>query len=154
MRDFVLLMVVCLVVVIAVGWFLFPGRGHDLFKTTVAVKAADPKPEPEKEATPAPKPHKRPAPPKVETAAVEPAAKLRTDLVVIPVTYAPKPVPAPGEVKVGAERAHIIDSFGDPNLSASTEDRGHLFETFVYKRDRRQAVIHLEDGRVAAVFAR
>ena len=150
-------MVVCIVVVIGVGWYLLPGPIHNMFKTTVAVRAPDPKPEPEKEVKPAAKPHK-PAPRKVETAAVEPPAApariIRADLVVPVASPPPVAIPAPGEVKVGAERSHIIDSFGSPALSASTADRGHLFETFVYRQDRRQAVIHLEDGMVASVFAR
>ncbi len=59
--------------------------------------------------------------------------------------------PAPGDVTAGQEREQIIDEYGSPALSASTQDRGHLFETYVYRRERSVAIINLQDGRVAAV---
>jgi hypothetical protein len=45
----------------------------------------------------------------------------------------------------------LKDTFGPPALAASTADQGHLFETYVYKRDRSQAVIRLKDGKVSSV---
>lgn len=151
MRDFVILVTVCVGVVIAVGWYLLPGTARNPFRTTVAVQS--PTPEPEKLAPPPEKPHK----------AVHKADKMPVAEIVKPVAlhlpativlHKPMVVPAPGEVKLGADRSRIIDSYGDPSLLAATEDRGHLFETMVYRQERKQAIIRLEDGVVASVYAK
>lgn len=151
MKDFIILLVICVIVVLAVGWYLLPGPAHNLFRTSVAVQS--PAPEPEKPAPPPTPPHKVVA---VHKAEEPPVAEPVAVVTPAPVAIIPLPVivPAPGEVTLGVERSGIIDSYGNPALSASTVDRGHLFETMVYRHERQQAVIRLEDGKVSWVYAR
>jgi hypothetical protein len=60
-------------------------------------------------------------------------------------------LPSPWEVLPGAERSDLVDTYGAPALEASTQDSGHMFETLVYRNDRYQSIIHLEDGKVLGV---
>ncbi len=140
---------------IGVGWFLLPGRARDLLTgSNVTVQSSASETPPEKiPVPPAPRRRVRPVSEADQTATAMPVPR------VVPApakpVATPEPVslnfPAPGDVTAGQEREQIIDEYGSPALSASTQDRGHLFETYVYRRERSVAIINLQDGRVAAV---
>jgi outer membrane biosynthesis protein TonB len=155
MRDFVLLLAVGLLLVIGVGWFLLPGRARDLLTgSNVTVQSDTTETPPEKiPVPPAPRRRVRPVPEPEETV----AARSVPHVVPAPAqpVATPEPVnlnfPAPGDVTAGQDREQLIDEYGSPALSASTQDRGHLFETYVYRRERSVAIINLQDGRVAGV---
>ncbi len=53
-------------------------------------------------------------------------------------------VPAPHEVRIGAEGLDVIRTFGAPMASAYTVDSGHYFETYLCREERAQATIHFE----------
>ena len=150
MKDFFLLVIVCIVIIGGVGWLLLPGPIGSLLHPTVSVAPSKPTPE-KASATPPEAPVKKSVPPKkIETpalTAVAPATAVRP----APAREAPVRLPSPWEVLPGEERSAVVERYGDPTLSASTMDTGHLFETYVYRSDRYQSIIHLEDGRVLGV---
>jgi hypothetical protein len=65
------------------------------------------------------------------------------------------PYPSIVQIKPGLEKARITQMYGDPSLKATTGSNGHTFDTFVYDRDRGDAVtiIRFEDGKVYSVRA-
>jgi len=155
MKDYFLLTAVCVVVVLAVGWLLLPGSAGDFFRTRVTIEAETPDapdPDPAPAAVPV-EPQPRPArvrvPERVEQASVSPPP--------IEVKPVPKPaetmrVPMPWEVLPGEQRSEVVNTYGTPTLSTSTQDAGHLFETFVYGGSRSQSIVHLQDGKVSTVL--
>jgi hypothetical protein len=54
------------------------------------------------------------------------------------------------QIKPGLEKARITQMYGNPSLKATTGSNGHTIDTFVYDRDRGDAVtiIRFEDGKV------
>jgi hypothetical protein len=60
------------------------------------------------------------------------------------------PFPSIEQIKPGFEKANITQMCGDPPLKATTGSNGHTFDTFVYYRDRGDAVtiIRFGDGKV------
>jgi hypothetical protein len=166
MKDFAFLLIICVGIIIGVGGYLLPGSTHSIFRRTIEVHPPDPpapktKLEKEKEAgVPAstkPGKHQRAS----KAAEVE-DQKIVLETIVNPAAptllaaATPKPaqVPSYGEVMLGSERSHLLDNFGFPAITASTEDRGHLFETYVYHASRKQTIVKLEDGKVSAVHLR
>jgi hypothetical protein len=163
MKDSVSLIVICLIVVLVAGWFLLPAPMHHLLSPSVGLRSVDAPaapPQPEKTAAVAAKaPKSKPVRRKEDAVLASPV-----ELQPTPAPSAPAPViaaapnvnriPYPGEVQIGSDRSQIIDSFGAPALSASSADNGHLFETYLYRVDRRQAIIHLSDGRVSSILQR
>ena len=163
MKDSVSLIVICLIVSLVAGWFLLPAPMHHLLSPSVGLRSVDAPAapaEPEKTVAVAAKaPKSKPVRPKEDTLLASPV-ELKPD----PAPSAPSPVilatpnvsriPNPSEVPIGSDRSQIIDSFGAPTLSASSADNGHLFETYLYRVDRRQAIIHLSDGRVSSFLQR
>jgi hypothetical protein len=176
-KDIVVLIAVVVVALGGLGWYLLPHSGfHQVMgpkpmtqaevpapphaEKKVDAKTADHKTADHKarpvtptaavkgEAEPAPQPipalQAIPSPSRVgaEAAASVPENAPEKK----PVTY-----PYPVEVTSGEGRQQIFDGYGVPALAATTQDGGHLFETYVYRHDRSQTHIHLEDGRVAWV---
>jgi len=64
------------------------------------------------------------------------------------------PFPEAGEVKIGSPKSQILNDFGLPILSASTNNGGHAFEAYVYKQRGKHVIIHLRDARVSDVYTR
>ncbi|MBZ5608175.1 MAG: hypothetical protein LAP38_07955 [Acidobacteriia bacterium] len=156
MRDFILLFAVGLIVVVGIGWFLLPERGRELFTgSDIEVQPAGPEKPAEEAAAPVRPRRVRPQPVvEQDVSAVRASGNVAADQVVPILDQTTLNFPAPGEVTTGEERDDIIDEYGVPQLSAFTQDRGHLFETYVYRRERSEAVINLQDGRVSGVFLR
>lgn len=158
MKEAILLVGICGLVVLSVGWYLLPAPAYDFFrKSAVSVQphpgegenSQPAEPEPEQEPRRSHSKHVASKPP-VLHAGLEGNAER---FVPVPAP-APPAFPAPADVRPGTERSRIIEKFGTPALAASTADRGHLFETFVYRRERLQTVIRMQDGTVAAVHLR
>jgi hypothetical protein len=131
-----------------------PGPGI----TSEAIVPAEPEPEPEPASVPVHKPLTKPA-------VVKPAAVAEIAPTVPPVVLAPPPAPAPapawpfplvGEIAVGIPQNTITREYGDPVLTATTSDHGHVLETMVYAREgaKEMTVISLEDGKVSAAHSR
>jgi hypothetical protein len=152
LKDGVVLMVICLIVLGGLGVWWMQTSTRPLEATAPQVQEPAP--------VPAPAPVvKKVARPKPAPAAVveEPVA------VVAPVTPAPAPVvqvppppfPAVGQIASGAHADAITTQYGDPALAAVTSTGGHMVETFVYSRNRGRnaTVIRLEDGKVAAAYS-
>lgn len=147
MKEGTLFIVVGLALIAGAVWYFLPAPARDLFggsKTVIQTHDPEPAKAPGDSKPPkAPKIAKlvRPEPPLPP--ASNPAAVTE---VIVPVP--PLPFPSAREVRPGTERDQLKDTFGPPTLEASTADQGHLFETYVYKKDRAQAVIRLRDGKV------
>jgi hypothetical protein len=165
MKDGVVLFLLCVIAIGAIAAFaLYMDRvprgilpqGFEANQT-----AAEPSP------TAAPKPPvKRSVPESAPPAEPNPTASASGSPAEVPAESSPAPVPveaAPArpfpsvaEIAVGAEGDTIMDAYGDPALSTTTSDHGHVLETFVYARDgiRDVTVISLEDGRVSAAYSK
>lgn len=157
MRDGAVILIVCVVLIGSVGWLFLRANGVSPFSPpTVTVQSTDdgPKAEP-----PPPPPVAKPvARTKTEVAAVvpplppmeaEPAPRVaRPD----PPGW---PYPSIPQIRPGFEKKNITQMYGDPSLSATTGSHGHTFDTFVYNRDRGDAmtIIRFQDGRVYAARA-
>jgi hypothetical protein len=151
MKDGVVLMVICLIVLggVAVWWTQTPA--HPL--TAAGPQVQEPAPAP----APAPVVKKvsrpKPAPPPVveEPVVVAVVAPPPAPVVQVP----PPPFPAVEQIASGSHEAAITDKYGDPSLSAVTSTGGHMVETFVYSknRGRNATVIRLEDGKVATAYS-
>ena len=150
LKDGVVLMVICLIVVggLAVWWMQTPA--HPLNATAPQVQEPAPVPVPAPVVKKVAKP--KPAPPVVEqpvaVAAVVPPPAPEVKL-------PPPPFPAVEQIASGAHMDTITDKYGDPALSAVTSTGGHMVETFVYSknRGRNATVIRLEDGKVATAYS-
>ena len=150
LKDGVVLMVICLIVVggLAVWWMQTPTHPVDATAPQVQEPAPAPAPAPVVKKVSRPKPAPPPvAEEPVVVAVVAPPA---------PVVQAPPPpFPAVEQIASGAHEAAITDKYGDPALSAVTSAGGHMVETFVYSKDRGRnaTVIRLEDGKVATAYS-
>jgi hypothetical protein len=160
MRDGAVIFVVCVVLIGCVGWLILRANGISPFAPATVVVQSTGEP-PKEEPKPSP-PEKKlvPVRAKTEIAAVVPVAEPHAVVAV----SAPKPAVAPPpqmpypsvpQIKPGFEKAHITQMYGDPSLRATTGSRGHTFDTFVYNRERGDAmtIIRFEDGRVYAARA-
>ena len=146
--------------VFVVGLALIAGLGLLLVRyynghaSTAAARAADNSAPLKEEARPVPKLKHRvkEAAPKVWE---EPVAAVLAPEVVTPVAPAPPPFPTVEQIAVGTEKPRITAMFGNPSIAAVTTDRGHLVETFVYKREKGlgQTFISFEDGRVLSAYS-
>lgn len=158
MKDFILLTAVCLVVVVGVGWLLLPGTPADLFRSRVTVAVETPEPtsaEPPITSPPPPgAPHPKVPPHRVEALTViaspiAPAAQgTSKPFSVTPVSFN---LPFPWDVPPGESGSDLVDTYGAPALLTSTQESGHVFETYVYRSSGTQAIVHLEDGKVSQV---
>jgi type IV secretory pathway VirB10-like protein len=151
LKDGVVLMVICLIVVggLAVWWTQTPT--HPLEATAPQVQEPAPVPAPAPVVKRVARP--KPAPPPVVEQPVAVA-------VVAPppapaVQRAPMPFPAVEQIASGAHVDAITTKYGDPALAAVTSTGGHMVETFVYSKDRGRnaTVIRLEDGKVATAYS-
>ena len=151
LKDGVVLMVICLIVVggLAVWWTQTPA--HPLNATAPQVQEPAPVPEPAPVVKKVARP--KPAPPVVveQPVAVAAVAPPPAPEVKLP----PPPFPAVEQITRGAHVDAITNKYGDPALSAVTSAGGHMIETFVYSRDRgrKATVIRLEDGKVATAYS-
>jgi len=158
MKDGVLFILVTLGGIAGIAWFVMSyGSGFRPFqsvspRTSYQEPVATNRPAVEKRKA-APKQSKPHLPeeiavvqPTLPEPPVRPAASL--------VTPGPRPFPSPGDISVGVQKAQIVEAFGDPTLAMTATDRGHVAETFVYQRNRRQSptIIRLEDGKVLAAY--
>lgn len=150
LKDGVVLMVICLIVVggLAVWWT--QTSTHPLTATAPQIQEPAPVPAPAPVVKKVAKP--KPPPPVVEqpvavAAVVPPPAPV--------VKLPPPPFPAVEQIASGAHVDAITNKYGDPALSAVTSTGGHMVETFVYSRDRGRnaTVIRLEDGKVATAYS-
>jgi hypothetical protein len=53
---------------------------------------------------------------------------------------------------VGTPRAHLVRSFGKPDLSARTLQQDRLVETYVYKQQDQATFIKMQDGSVVSTY--
>ena len=160
MRDLLILIALCVVIVLA-AWFLLPGTAHKFLNTAQATSQSTPAPnpaEPAEASKAAAKPKKSNTAQRVEEAtarAVQPPSIVVASPLARPqAALNSTRVPAPQEVRIGSEGVDVIKTFGTPMASAYTVDSGHYFETYFYRGDRAQATIHLRDGKVYSVLSR
>ncbi|HEV2444626.1 MAG TPA: hypothetical protein VGS58_01835 [Candidatus Sulfopaludibacter sp.] len=151
LKDGVVLMVICLIVVggLAVWWIQAPT--HPLNATGPQVQEPAPAPAPAPVIKKVVKP--KPAPPPVVEQPVAVAAVVPPPVPVVQLP--PPPFPAVEQIASGAQVDTITNKYGDPALSAVTFADGHVVETFVYSKDRGRnaTVIRLEDGKVATAYS-
>ncbi len=151
MKDGVVLMVICLIVVggLAVWWT--QTSTQPLAATAPQVQEPAPVPAP----APVVKKVARPklAPPPVVEQPVAVVAPVAPPAPVVQVP--PPPFPAVEQIASGAHVDAITNKYGDPALSTVTFADGHVVETFVYSRNRGRnaTVIRLEDGKVATAYS-
>jgi len=159
MKDFIVLTAICIAVVVAVGWFLLPGSPADFFRPRVTVQAETPDPPDHPAADAGEEPHPEALSVRHERSdsARSPAASTLDAASKPPAAPAPAPsaastnLPLPWDVLPGEQGSEVVDTYGAPSLATSTQDSGHLYETYVYRNSGTQAVVHLEDGRVSRV---
>jgi hypothetical protein len=168
MKDGVVLFLLCVIAIGAIAGFALYmnrvprgilGQGIEQNQT-----AAEPSP------APAPKPlaksaAKRKVPESAPAAEPGPSASILVPAPESPTASSPAATPAPAplppfpsvsEIAVGAVGDAITDAYGDPSLSTTTSDHGHVLETFVYARNgiREMTVISLQDGRVSSAYSK
>jgi|SRR5579862_9452122 len=159
MKDATIPVAICLVGLVCIGlWFVTAGPVHLFSPPPESVQKVD---DPPVVVTPAKKieaPRKKfsapdPAPAIVEEAAVVAPLPAPAPVVAQP-PVAAKPIepaqfPAASQIVIGTEKTALTKTFGEPTLSATSMDRGHLDETLVYAREngRRVTMINLEDGK-------
>jgi len=150
LKDGVVLMVICLVVLggVAVWWTQTPA--HPLNATAPQVQEPAPAPEPAPVVKKVSRP--KPAPPPVVE---EPVAVVVAPAPAPKVQLPPPPFPVVEQIASGSHETAITDKYGDPALSAVTSSGGHMVETFVYSRNRGRnaTIIRLEDGKVATAYS-
>jgi hypothetical protein len=152
LKDGVVLMVICLIVVggLAVWWMQTPA--HPVTATAPQVQEPAPAPVPAPIVKRVYRP--KPAPPPVveEPVAVAEVIPPPAPKIQLP----PPPFPAVEQIASGSHETAITSKYGDPALSAVTSSRGHMIETFVYSRNRGRTatIIRLEDGKVATAYSR
>ena len=160
MKDFAGLLALVAIAALGVGWYLLPRsggpRGPQLKPGVESTKS----PATEQKSLPAkraPKVREAANAGKKLTAAQvppSPATAPQLDIPTAPAEPKPTQLPMPVAVPAGEDRQQIVAGYGVPTLAAATQDQGHLFETYVYRRDRTQTNILLEDGRVTWVVLR
>lgn len=150
LKDGVVLMVICLIVLggLAVWWTQTPAHPVTANAPQVQEPAPAPPPAPVVKRVSRPKPA---PPPVVEEPVVVVVAPPPAPKVQLP----PPPFPAVEQIASGSHETAITSKFGDPALSAVTSSGGHMVETFVYSknRGRNATVIRLEDGKVATAYS-
>ena len=150
LKDGVVLMVICLIVVggLAVWWMQTPAHPATATGPQVQEPAPAPAPAPAVKKVSRPKPA---PPPVVEEPVVAVVAPPPAPVVQAP----PPPFPAVEQIASGAHEAAITSKYGDPVLAAVTSTGGHMVETFVYakNRGRNATIIRLEDGKVATAYS-
>jgi hypothetical protein len=62
------------------------------------------------------------------------------------------PFPTEDNLAVGTPRAHLVRSFGKPDLSARTLQQDRLVETYVYKQQDQATFIKMQDGSVVSTY--
>ena len=151
LKDGVVLMVICLIVVGGLAVWLIQTPAHPVTATAPQVQEAAPAPAPAPVVKRVSKP--KPAPPPVveEPVAVAEVIPPPTPKVQLP----PPPFPAVEQIASGSRETAITSKYGDPALSAVTSRGGHMIETFVYARNRGRnaTIIRLEDGKVATAYS-
>ena len=151
LKDGVVLMVICLIVVggLAVWWIQTPT--HPLEATAPQVQEPAPAPAPAPVVKKVSKPKPVPPPVVEEPVVVAVVAPPPAPVVQAP----PPPFPAVEQIANGSHEAAITGKYGDPSLFAVTSAGGHMVETFVYSKDRGRnaTVIRLEDGKVATAYS-
>ena len=167
--DGAVIFFVCVVLIVSVGWLFLRANGISPFEpATVIVEAKDEVPTENKAPTVERLAHsvrKKPVVVKAknEIAAVTPVVIPYVEIeppppIVVPVVPSERPqmpYPSIAQIGPGLEKARITQMYGDPSLKAKTGSNGHTFDTFVYDRDRGDAVtiIRFEDGKVYSVRA-
>ena len=172
MKDSLSPLLICLVVALVAVWFFLPGHTHSLLSSAPGLRSADAPVNSEtakiEESNPTPRSLKPKATHGKDHAADIPlelgpsslSSTLPSDLrastsaAVPAATRDSDKIPGPGEVTIGSESAQVVHALGAPTISAYTADQGHSFETYVYRAERREAIIHLSDGRVSSVILR
>jgi len=151
LKDGVVLMVICLVVVggLAVWWT--QTSVHPVTATAPQIQEPVPAPAPAPVVKKVSRP--KPVPPPVVEEPVEVAAEISPPAPKIQLP--PPPFPSVEQIANGSHETAITDKYGDPSLSAVTSAGGHMVETFVYSRNRGRnaTVIRLEDGKVATAYS-
>jgi len=61
-------------------------------------------------------------------------------------------LPAANQIVIGGEKTWVTTNLGEPTLTATTSDGGHLRETLVYARDQGRVTIVLIDGKISSAF--
>jgi len=169
MRDGAVIFFVFVVLIGSVGWLFLRANGMNPFAPeTVTVQAKDEVPTKNKDQKverPAHSVRKMPVVVKAksEIAAVTPVVIPHIEVEptaprvvpLVPLERPQMPYPSIAQIKPGFEKARITQMYGDPSLKVRTGSNGHTFDTFVYDRDRGDAVtiIRFEDGKVYSVRA-
>jgi hypothetical protein len=163
MRDGAVIFFVCVVLILSVGWLFLRANGINPFAPpTVIADAEDRVPTKNKAQRverPAYSVRKKPVAvkPKTEIAVITPVLipyieAERTPRVVplVPLERPRMPYPSIREIQPGFEKARITQMYGDPSLKTTTSSNGHTVDTFVYDRNRGDAltIIRFEDGKV------
>lgn len=172
MKDSLSPILILLVVVLVAGWFFLPGRAHNFLSPAPGLRSADAPANPAdtakaEDSNGAAKSSKTkaahgkdhtPELPVVELPSYTPpdesASNLTSSIAVPKAVVNSGEVPKAGEVKIGSEGSQVVHTLGAPTISAYTAEEGHSFETYVYRGDRKEAIIHLSDGRVSSVILR
>jgi len=151
LKDGVVLMVICLIVLggLGVWWTQTPTQSA----TATASQVQEPAPV----LAPAPVVKKFTKPKVARPSVVEQPVAVAA---VVPppapvVKLPPPPFPSVEQIASGAHVDAITKKYGDPALAAVTSTGGHMVETFVYSKDRGRnaTVIRLEDGKVATAYS-
>jgi len=62
------------------------------------------------------------------------------------------PFPTEHNIRVGTPRAHLVRSYGKPDLSARTVQQERLVETYVYEQKDRATFVQIQDGKVISAY--
>src|SRR5258706_15024386 len=159
MKDGIVLFVVCMLLVGLIGWWYVRDPFHPSPSANLIGPAAG-------EESKSPGPPKKPKNPNTqvkrqlspETVAADPRpAFAAIPAVPLSVAAAPAPpFPAVDQISKGAAKVGIAETFGPPALSVTASNDGHVLETYVYARDRGQALtfIRFEDGIVLSAYSK
>jgi hypothetical protein len=161
MKEGIVLVLLCVLVLGGAVWYFMPGAAHDLF-SPAAVVVKPQEPPPQKDHVPTRPVHE----PKAHGSAVVHSSKVMTVIPAEPAAEAdrmpaveairtvvkPAPFPAAKDVAIGVGISDVVDEFGVPALSAETQHRGHYLQMFVYRTEGAQAIIHFMDGKVSRAY--
>ena len=154
MREFALVLIIA-----AIGGIGFWFWKADLNHAIQSSNALQPAPAPAAAQKPEPvRAHSKQKPRQAAPAALQESADLQRIPAAAAATQkpeealAPPPFPAVEQIARGDEEIESVGRYGDPTLSTTTSDRGHVFETLFYARDRGQLQtlvgIRVTDGKV------
>ena len=153
MRDW-LFVIVLLAVVAGAAWMVLPRLGVQVGPASPQVTVTAPVASAPASPPPAKSPPKRSkAVARVPEAVPESTATVTAPAVDQDRATALPPPTALSELKPGLNRAAADRPFGNPDLKATTVNRGSLLETYIYteKSDGRAIFAALKDGRVQHV---